>query len=625
MSQWLWQVFQATPVALGACLLIIGNSRAAETSKFPTAAQQIEVFPTSEVKLADSSFAQSASNSGNEIISDTSQLLEQIDRYQNINSLNQKLENNPMEKVTNVNELRDVSPGDWSYEALRSLVERYGCIERYPNQLFQGKRALTRWEFAIRLNACIEKIEPLVVKSETIQRQELEKLQLLTQEYEAELASLRGRVNNLGERVAFLEDIQFSPTTKFSAELFTYLSGAWRGDDLLAEGASVFNLFDPPRDENNRPRTRIVDSNPSITYSYYMFLNFNTSFNGKDNLTLKFAVGNGGAPVNEFLSAGFFNSSGTPGLLQTGTPNPNQPVIYELFYDFPAGVDNLRIIAGPRINVYSYFDTNRFTFFINGPDSFNSSGSTQFSPIDRGSGVVVVWDINDTFTFNAGYLGNNTEFLPAVRGASASDRKRGLFGGTYNIMAELDIAPTDNLNLRFLYTRSRLEPDRFGFVGGAIGEPIPYGFADDGFGGQLRYAFANLFLFNFDWLVTEGFGLFGRYSYGSTKLTPKNPQREKGTINSQSLQLGFSLPDLGKEGAQANFSYLIPFAILDGRQFLVSGGGDGGVQYEFEVNYYYPITKNIAMVPSFYVIMKPNNFNSNAPIYVGNYRLQFRL
>ena len=627
MSQWLWQVFQATPVALGACLLIIDNSIAAETSAVQTAAQQIEVLPTSEVKLADSSLAQSVSNSGTETISDTNKLLEQIDRYQNINSLNQELESDSIRKVTNVNELRDVSPEDWSYEALRSLVERYGCIKRYPNQTFQGKRALTRWEFAVRLNACIEKIETLVVKSETIRRQDLEKLQLLTQEYEAELASLRGRVNNLEERVAFLEDIQFSPTTKFSAELFTYLSGAWRGDDLLAEGASVFNLFDPPRDENNRPRTRIVDSNPSITFSYYMFLNFNTSFNGKDNLTLKFAVGNGGAPVNEFLSAGFFNSSGTPGLLQTGTPNPNQPVIYELFYDFPAGVDNLRIIAGPRINVYSYFDTNRFTFFINGPDSFNSSGSTQFSPIDRGSGLVVVWDINDTFTFNAGYLGNNTEFLPAIRGASASDRKRGLFGGTYNIMAELDIAPTDNLNLRFIYTRNRLEAEpegpNKGLIGGAIGEPIPYGYADDGFGGDLRHAFGDLFLFNFDWLVSEGFGLFGRYSYGSTELTPRNPERSRGEINSQSLQLGFAFPDLGKEGAQATFSYLIPFSILDGRRFLVSGGGDGGVGYEFEVNYFYPLTDNISLSPSFYVIARPNNFNSNPSIYVGNLRVQF--
>ena len=262
-----------------------------------------------------------------------------------------------------------------------------------------------------------------------------------------------------------------------------------------------------------------------------------------------------------------------------------------------------------------------------GQTSFNSSGSTQFSAVDRGSGAIIAWDINETFKLTAGYVGNNTEFLPAFIGSSASDPKRGLFGGTYNIMAELDIAPTDNLNLRFLYTRNRLEaaPEGVnkGLVGGAIGEPIPYGLADDGFGGELRHAFGDVFLFNFDWLVTQGFGLFGRYSYGSTDLTPRNPDREKGEINSQSLQLGFAFPDLGKEGAQATFSYLIPFSILDGRKFLVSGGGDGGVGYEFEVNYFYPITDNIAISPSFYVILNPNNFDSNDPIYVSNFRLQF--
>ena len=33
-----------------------------------------------------------------------------------------------LNQITNVNQLRDVSPTDWAYEALRSLVDRYGCI-----------------------------------------------------------------------------------------------------------------------------------------------------------------------------------------------------------------------------------------------------------------------------------------------------------------------------------------------------------------------------------------------------------------------------------------------------------------------------------------------------------------
>ena len=629
MSSWFWQVFQVTPVILVASLLVNNNSIATETSTVQTATQQTEVLPTREKKreIGDSSFPQSASNSDTTTILDRNELLEQIDRYQNINRTKQKRNKDSIGQLNSVNQLRDVSPGDWAYEALRSLVERYGCIAGYPDQTFRGNRSLTRQEFAAGLNACMEQIERLIAKSEAVPREDLEKLWRLAQDYKAELASIEARVDNLEGRIASLEDNQFSTTTKLTGQVFTYLSGAWRGGDIKAEGESVFNVFTPSRDANNRPRRRIVDFDPEMTLSYYSFLRFNTSFSGKDSLILQLAAGNiSRAPANDFLSAGLLNSSGTPFALQTGTPEPNQPVIHELYYEFPAA-NNVRIAVGPRIQVYQYFDTNSFTFFINGADSFNSSGSTQFSAIDRGSGAVVVWDINKTFKLSAGYVGNNTEFLPPEIGASASDPKRGLFGGTYNIMAELGIAPTDNLNLRFLYTRNRLEavPNgrNKGLVGGAIGEPIPYGFADDGFGGELRHAFGDVFLFNFDWLVTKGFGLFGRYSYGSTNLTPKNPDREKGEINSQSLQLGFALPDLGKEGAQATFSYLIPFSILDGREFLVSGGGDGGVGYEFEVNYFYPITNNIAISPSFYAIFKPNNFDSNDPIYVTNLRLQF--
>jgi len=38
-------------------------------------------------------------------------------------------ETDPMEQVTNVSQLRNLSPGDWAYEALRNLVERYACMQ----------------------------------------------------------------------------------------------------------------------------------------------------------------------------------------------------------------------------------------------------------------------------------------------------------------------------------------------------------------------------------------------------------------------------------------------------------------------------------------------------------------
>jgi len=37
-----------------------------------------------------------------------------------------------LEQVTSVSQLSDVQPTDWAFQALQSLVERYGCIAGYP-------------------------------------------------------------------------------------------------------------------------------------------------------------------------------------------------------------------------------------------------------------------------------------------------------------------------------------------------------------------------------------------------------------------------------------------------------------------------------------------------------------
>jgi len=50
-----------------------------------------------------------------------------------------------LEQVTSVSQLSDVQPTDWAFQALQSLVERYGCIAGYPDGTYRGNRALTRY------------------------------------------------------------------------------------------------------------------------------------------------------------------------------------------------------------------------------------------------------------------------------------------------------------------------------------------------------------------------------------------------------------------------------------------------------------------------------------------------
>ncbi len=541
-----------------------------------------------------------------------------------------------LEQITNVNQLRDVAPTDWAYEALRSLVDRYGCIAGFPNQTYRGSQALTRYEFAAGLNSCLNQIERLIASSEEIQPEDLNTIQRLSQEFAAELATIGERVDGLDDRIAILEDNQFSTTTKLNGLVWLNLTGAAADGDVLVEtnDLSVPSVIRPPgRDPvTGEPTVLEVTDNPEITFSDLVWLTFETSFTGEDVLTTRLAVGNGDSPANVFASAGTYNTFGIPFTDQTagvqGEGN-SEVVIHDLSYNFPVG-NNFRFVIGPQINWYAYFDQNAYTFFLTGASSFNSIGSTLSNAIDRGSGALILWDISEKFKLNLGYLGESTEFLPSPPFNTASDPDEGVFGGTNTSTAELTYSPTDTVNARLMYNYTHLSSDVNvvdGVIGGVTGEPLQNGLADAGPGrgldvdpndGGLNDSFSHTVGFNFDWAIASKFGIFARYTYASITLEPIDR-----TVNIQSIQAGLAFPDVGKEGALGTFSFLIPFDVINGEEFLVAGAGDGGTQYEFEATYYYPVNNNIALVPAFYLITNPNNFEDNPNIYVGNLRMQF--
>ncbi|MBC7968848.1 MAG: carbohydrate porin [Verrucomicrobia bacterium] len=540
-------------------------------------------------------------------------------------TLEQALAAPETEQVTSVSQLGDVKPTDWAFQALQSLVERYGCIVGYPDRTYRGDRALTRYEFAAGVNACLDRVNELIAAgtADLVKREDLIALQKLQEAFAAELATLRGRVSALETRTTTLEKQQFSTTTKLNGLVWFNLTGAFVDGSVTAERRFADNAFAAPtRNGVTRVPATVQRNQPEVTLSYYSFLTFTTSFTGKDSLITQLTAGNGNSPANQLVSAGFFNSWGTPFLDQTGTLAAGSVAIRELSYAFPVS-QSVRVVVGPRINFYRYFDFNRFTFFLTGATSYNSNGSTLSNAVDRGSGAVMIWTINPQLRFTAAYLAENTEFLSPSGGFNtSSDPSAGLFNSTNTITGELTFSPSKNFNLRLLYTRSNIKAYN-GFIGGSVGEPLPYGYADDGFGGQVNDADADAFVLNFDWLITKGFGIFGRYSYGSTEIDPVNAARSGGDVDVQSIQFGFGFPDLGKQGALGVLSFLVPHDYLSGRRFLLAGGGDGGTQYELEASYYYPLTNNVAIVPAFYAIWNPNNFSSNPTVFVGNLRAQF--
>jgi len=209
------------------------------------------------------------------------------------------------EQVTSVTQFSDVRPTDWAYQALSNLVERYGCVAGYPNGTFVGGQAMTRFEAAALLNACLDRV------TETT-----DELRKLLNEFQSELAVLKGRVDGLEGRVGNLEATQFSTTTKLKGEVNFVLGGV-------------------PGLETNKG----VDVG-NTAFNYDVRLNFDTSFTGKDLLRTRLRSGN--------FSSDPFGSSSSLFKLDKAESLADQVTIDRLYYQFPVS-KSVTLTAGPLV------------------------------------------------------------------------------------------------------------------------------------------------------------------------------------------------------------------------------------------------------------------------------------
>ena len=131
------------------------------------------------------------------------------------------------EQVTSISQFSDVYPTDWAYQALANLIERYGCVAGYPNGTFQGNRALSRYEAAALLNACLDRVTEIT-----------DEVRRLMKAFEKELAVVKARVDGLEAAVGELEATQFSTTTKLKGKVRFIMGDAYRGDGWCALASS---------------------------------------------------------------------------------------------------------------------------------------------------------------------------------------------------------------------------------------------------------------------------------------------------------------------------------------------------------------------------------------------------
>jgi len=476
-----------------------------------------------------------------------------------------------MNQVTSVSQLSDVRPTDWAFQALQSLVERYGCIAGYPDGTYRGNRALTRYEFAAGLNACLDQVTKLIGSSTAnfVTREDLAVLQRLQEEFAAELASLRGRVDALEARTSELEANQFSTTTTLNGETIFAVS------DTFGKGA-------------------VGDDKTTANLGYRVRLNFDSSFTGTDRLRTRLQARN---------NARYDRPTGTP-MTRTNFDGDggSEITLDKLSYQFLIGSrTNVEIGAkgltsddvAPLIN--PYFDSaaqgavSRFGAF--NPAIYNTPGET---------GIAINHQLTDRLNLTLSYLANT---------AADSTEGNGLFNGSYGAIAQLTYSPTSDLDLALSYVRSYSRKNDVDLSLGTGSNNANQPFNQNATRG-------NHFGLQASWRPSSRFALSGWAGYVDAQ------QLSGGDAKAEIWNGGvtFAFPDLFSEG---NVGGLIVGVPPKTTRNDIKENKDNATSLHVEALYRIQVSDFISVTPGVYVITNTDHNKDNGTTWVGVLRTSF--
>jgi Carbohydrate-selective porin, OprB family/S-layer homology domain len=522
-----------------------------------------------------------------------------------------------MAQVTSVSQFSDVQPTDWAFQALQSLVERYGCIAGYPNGTYRGNRALTRYEFAAGLNACLDRVNELIATAtaDLVTKEDLATLQRLQEEFSAELATLRGRVDALEARTSELEANQFSTTTKLVGEAIFSISDAFGDKQALSSSALL-----------NNPGATKNDLDSNIVFTDRVRLNLLSSFTGKDQLQIRLQSSN-------TTSNSSVTGTNMTRLAYDGSDSTNDTIIDKINYGF-------NLSDAVRIKV----DANNGEFWENmnnfNPD-FASSGRGaisrygRFSPIYRqgqgGAGATISFAPKGSpISASAGYLagGRNNK-------ASSPLDREGLFDGNYAAIAQIGFQPSKTFGLGLTYARTYQNPSQTvaGVTSGgglSLFESTGGSFANDPFNGAATSA--NHYGLEASFKPSSKLTLGGWV--GLTNAEAMNDGRgvRKGD-NADAFYWAATLgvKDFGAKGNLLGVIFGQTPRVTSNDAFLLSSTNvatttkreDADTSYHLETQYRVQLNDNLSVTPALLVIFNPEHNNNNDTVYVGTLRTTF--
>ncbi len=585
MSNILWKSLVVSPAILGAALLVSSTAIAS-----PAASNAVPSSSTTEASSVGTSSTIEVSQKS-EVLAQArdTQVLAQVNRYSNEN-------NTSLNQVTSVSQFSDVQPTDWAFQSLQSLVERYGCIAGYPNGTFRGNRALTRYEFAAGLNACLDRVNELIATAtaDLVTKQDLATLQRLQEEFSAELATLRGRVDSLEARTAELEAHQFSTTTKL-------------------KGEAIFAATDAFGSETGKANRAVLQDR--------VRLGLETSFTGRDMLTTRLAAGNATGFDFKDNTGTSINAAGVgKQTFQVGSTGNNSVKIDKLTYEAPVGPARVYIAAsGGQHSDYAAVNN---PYFFDKTDGGKGALSTFASenPIYRiggGSGIA----LNVPFgkpgssllkpsSITLGYLASNNTTAGVGSNAANPAPGNGLFDGNYAALGQLNFNVGNRVALAATYVHGYQKANSNLFDSGLNDGNALVGTSQANTPTVAGPSSSNSYGLSAAFKPSDKLSVSGFVSYHDIVPEGAGVGRE-----AWSYGVGLALPDFGKKGNV--------LGIFGGAQPYSLGATGRETPYQVEGFYKYRVSENISVTPGVIWVTSPGQNTNSNDAFIGTLRTTF--
>ncbi len=528
------------------------------------------------------------------------------------------------EQIEQATQATEVRPGDWAYQTLQALGNKYSCGNTPSN------KTLSREEFATSLNGCVQSIEQLVARRRprraikkrrytpapavetappvapevvspppepapvvappepqieqeaAVTQQDLDRLKGLVQSFSAELQGVDSRLVALDEKVAKLKDQAFSTTTKLNGEAIFTLSGYGGRSNAIGTNERNGNIL------GDRVR-----------------LNFDTSFTGKDLLRTRLQSRNI-TSFNSGVTGTNMTRLGYDGGDITGGGFTNSTAVSLLKYNVPISPDTKIIteVVGAEFNDEFY----NFNPVLESSGSGALSRFGRFNPIYRLSNDGAAIGLDQKFGKE---LGLSLAYgIPTINSASNPSQGAGLFNGSNVLFGQLRFTPADDLNLGVAYARS------YSTNGANLAGGTGSSAADNPFGGVPTSA--NHYSFLASYKVSPSFVLSGWA--GFTEATRETTAGGNASASNYAVTLAF--PDFGQKGNALAFVLGIPPRLNSRSTTATTTNPD--TSYHLEALYKMKFSDNLSITPGLILITNPEHNAVNPTEYVGTIRTTFK-